>query len=137
MGTTTTKIQTLSGVLAPVAVLVTFGVGATLSTVYSWPTDPFSVVGTTGDLAAAFFNAGLIVAGLLAIPFAVRLWTLGNASVGILYGLVGVAFVGAGLFPIGAEANLHEIFGAGIFLGIWLLLWTASEIGDRGTVARD
>lgn len=121
--------QISTGVLAPTAVLVTFGVSAALSPVYSWPTDPFSVIGATGNLAAAFFNTGLVVAGLLSIPFAVRLWTFGNASAGVLYGLVGLSFAGAGLFPIGAEANLHELFGVGIFLGIWLLLWTAG-VGD-------
>lgn len=45
MENTTETIRTLTGVLAPIAVLVTFGVGATLSTVYPWPGDPFSVIG--------------------------------------------------------------------------------------------
>lgn len=50
---------------------------------------------------------------------------------------MGLGFAGAGLFPIGADGNLHGPFGAVIFLGIWVLLWTAGVGEWRSGNRRD
>lgn len=120
---TTERFRIATGVLTPLAALGTFVVSATLSTTYTWPSEPFSVIGGEGNLLALLF--GLIATGLLAFPFATRLWTATSKPVAVLYGLVGVMFIGAGLFPMDPDSIAHALFGTGIFVGIWLLLWTA------------
>ncbi|WP_458190354.1 DUF998 domain-containing protein [Haladaptatus sp. NG-WS-4] len=137
MENTTEKFRIATGILTPLVALGTFGVGAALSTTYTWPGEPFSVIGGEGNFAALFFNAGLVVTGLLALPFATRLWTASSRAVAVLYALVGVTLVGAGLFPIGGDSIAHELFGAGIFLGIWLLLWTAGILEWRSGAPRE
>jgi hypothetical membrane protein len=137
MEQTTEKIRIAAGILTPLVALGTFGISAGLSTAYTWPTEPFSVIGGEGNLTASLFNAGLITAGLLALPFASRLWTATSRVVAVLYALVGVMFIGAGLFPVGGDSVAHEFFGAGIFLGIWLLLWTAGIIEWRSGARRE
>lgn len=137
MEQTTEKIRIATGILTPLVALGTFGIGAALSTAYMWPAEPFSVIGGEGNLTASLFNAGLITAGFLALPFASRLWTATSRVVAVLYALVGVMFIGAGLFPVGGDSVAHELFGAGIFLGIWLLLWTAGIIEWRSGARRE
>lgn len=132
---TAEKFRIATGVLTPLVALGTFVGSATLSATYTWPSEPFSVIGGEGNLLALLFNAGLVTTGFLALPFATRLWTTKSRAVAVLYGLVGVMFVGAGLFPMSESSIVHELFGAGIFVGIWLLLWTAGitdwRSGDR------
>lgn len=119
------KIRIATGALTPIVALGTFGISAVFSTAYTWPSDPFSVIGGEGTLTATFFNAGLIATGLLALPFAVQLWSVNRRAEGILYAVMGLMFAGAGLFPMSGDSVAHDLFGSGIFLGIWLLLWAA------------
>lgn len=133
----TEKLRIASGVLTPLVALGTFGISAALSTTYTWPVEPFSVIGAEGNLTAVLFNAGLVATGLLAVPFATRLWTATSRAVAVLYAMVGVMFIGAGVFPIGGDSIAHELFGAGIFLGIWLLLWTAGILEWRTGARRE
>ncbi len=123
------------GTVAPLVALGTFAVGAAVADGYAWPGEPFSVIGAAGGPVAAGFNAGLVATGLLALPFATRLWRAASPAVGLAYAVVGVSFAGAGLVPIGGLGGAHELFGAGIFVGIWLLLWADGVVawrrGDR------
>lgn len=126
------RATTAAGVAAPALALGTVAVAAAASPTFAWPAEPFSVLGRAGAPTATGFNAGLFVTGLLAVAFAVRLRAAAGAVVGGLYAVVGVSFAGAALFPIGTP--LHDV-AAGIFLGIWLLLWAAGvrdwRAGDR------
>ena len=124
-----TDLAAATGVASPAAVLLTLTANAALSPTYAWPAEPFSVLGAPGEPTAALFGAGLVLGGLLALPFAVRLWRTAVAAVGVLYALVGLSFAGAGLFPAGTAA--HGVFGAGLFVGIWLLLWAAAVVDWR------
>lgn len=124
------RLSTAAGVAAPVVLLVTVGVGAAVSKAYDWPTEPFSIVGGSGEPVSLAFNVGLVVAGLLALPFARLLWRVGRRAVGGLYVLVALSLVGAGLFPI--PTALHAVFGAGLLLGIPLVLLAAGVDDWRG-----
>lgn len=97
--------------------------GAVASAVFTWPTDPFSIVGSTGTAVATAFNLGVIASGLLALPAAAWLWTEWRPLVGALYGLTGVSFALAGVFPM--PSPFHEL-AAAIFVAVWLLCWVAA-----------
>ncbi|WP_436908479.1 DUF998 domain-containing protein [Halosimplex marinum] len=116
------RLATAAGVCSPATVLLTLGVGAALATGYDWPAEPFSVIGATEGAAALAFNAGLVAAGGLALPFAWRLWTARSRVSGGLYALLGASFAVAGLFPMGSP--LHAVATV-IFLVAWLLPWIA------------
>lgn len=115
----------------PAVLLATLAFGAVSSPVFDWPVDPFSLIGAADGRTATLFNAGVIVGGLVSLPFAVRLWRGWRPLIGALYAVVGLSFAGAGLVPAAPDAILHELFGAVVFLGIWPLLWTAGTVDWR------
>lgn len=95
---------------------------------FDWPTDPISIVGAGDGPLALAFNAGLVVTGVLAVPFAVWLGT-DRRILGVLYGLVGVSFLAGGLFPL--PNALHDL-ASGIFVFTWVLCWADAAAGWRG-----
>lgn len=121
-----------AGVAMHVVLAGTIAVGAAASAPFSWPADPFSVIGSTGDATAMAFNAGVVLAGLLALPFARWLWDRWHRAIGALYALIGVGLVIAGVFPMGT--GLHDLVAV-TFLGIPAMLWCAGiadwRAGDR------
>lgn len=126
-----------AGTVWPIVIFATITYGALASSAFEWPADPFSVVGTTGDLTAAVFNVGLGVGGVLAVAFAAWLWHHHGRAVAVLQGLVGLAFAGAGLFPGGQ--TLHAVFGTAVMVGVLLVLVAAAVVAwrreDRAGVA--
>lgn len=112
----------LSGIAMQGVLWTTVIGGALASPLFTWPTDPFSIVGSGDGAVAMAFNVGLLASGVLALPFAAWLWRVRGRLPGALYGLTGLSFVAAGLFPI--PSSLHEI-AAGIFVFVWLLCWAA------------
>ena len=148
MERTTEKFRIATGVLTPLAALGTFVGSAALSTSYTWPNEPFSVIGGEANLLALLFNAGLVTTGLLSIPFATLLWTENSKSEGVLFSIIGFMFIGAGVFPMkgdpssgeflmGGGSTAHAIFGSGIFIGIslYLLLAGAKRLRSEGSRA--
>lgn len=125
------RARVAGGVASPAFVLLTVVVGAVSAPAFDWPGDPFSLVGTTGGVVAALFNAGLVAAGLAALPFGRHLWRTWSRATGALYAVIGLSLVGAGLVPAAPDAVLHEVFGTGVFLGIWVLLWVAGIVDWR------
>lgn len=119
----------MAGVAWPIAFLATVVSGGLASPVFSWPTDPFSVVGTTGDATAAAFNAGLVATGIVALVFAAWLWRRYHRAVGAVAAVVAASTAGAGLFPAGQVA--HAAFGAGLLVGAWVWLWAAAGVDWR------
>lgn len=128
------RASVATGVLAPLVALSTMIVGVAASSTIDWPTDPVSVVGRAGEPTALLFNAGLVAAGLLTLPFAARLREDLGTAVAVLYALVGASLAGAGAFPSGT--GLHEPFGAGIFVFGWLTLWAAAVVDWRSGSSR-
>lgn len=132
------RVTTAAGVCSPLVLLAALGSGAALDPGYDWPTEAFSVIGASGGPAATVFNVGVVGGGLVALPFAWRLWTDWHPAPGGLYGLFGFAFVVAGAFPIGTA--LHDV-AAAIFFVAPLLPWTAAVLDwradrRRGAVAQ-
>lgn len=121
----------IAGGIAPAILLLTLSAGALVTPGFDWPADPFSIVGTTGGVVATAFNVGLVLAGVAALPFGVHLWRSWSRSAGGVFALIGLSLVGAGLVPADPGATLHEVFGAGLFLGIWILLWVGATVDWR------
>lgn len=110
----------LAGALATVVLAGTLALGPVASPQFTWPTDPFSVVGGGDGLVALAFNAGLVFVGVcwLAATLAVR-EARGTSVAGAL-GLVAVGFVLAGAFPM--PHVVHAVGGGVILFGIPLVL---------------
>lgn len=113
----------LSGLLMQGVLWTTVIGGSIASALFTWPTDPFSVIGSGDGAVATAFNLGLVGTGLLALPFGRWRWISGRRLQGLLVGLVGAGFVLGGVFPM--PSPLHEA-AAGIFVGVWLLCWAAA-----------
>lgn len=121
------RVATVAGIASPAAVLVTVAGATVASPSFTLSSGkPFSVMGAAGEPTATLFNAGLLLAGLLALPFAARLWRRWSRPVGGLYALAGLGLVGAGLFPMGS--GLHDV-ATGFFASLFLLLVVAA-VGD-------
>jgi len=138
------KIARVSGLAAPV---VTFGailLATFLSPTFSWADSALSDLGRAGAGTAPIFNGGLILGGLLALPYvaavtlaADRLPTrLGTAT----FGLAAVSMGLVGVFPSGtayhapAAISLYLCVTYGLFLyGSGLVrAGTTSPAAERG-----
>ncbi|WP_122089380.1 DUF998 domain-containing protein [Halalkalicoccus subterraneus] len=121
----------VSALLAPAVAAVAI-VGATLSAPeFSWAGDALSDLGAPGAPTAWLFNGGLIVAGVLGLPFAAvlvasarhRLDWLVAAVLALTLGTL----AGVGLFPSGHPYHLPV--AAGFYLGATLTLWIDGTTG--------
>lgn len=117
------RIGPVSGVAMQGVLWATVIGGGLASPHFTWPTDPFSIVGSGEGAVATTFNLGLVGSGLLALPFAAWLATVGRRALAVPYALVGVGFLLAGVFPM--PNPLHAVATA-IFLFTWLLCWVDS-----------
>ncbi|WP_353816779.1 DUF998 domain-containing protein [Agromyces sp. SYSU T00266] len=116
-----------------VAMLLAAGCLASMSLTDTgeWWVRNFSTLGTSDDVAAAWFNAGLVLSGGAMAAMSGRL-VRGLARteyrarrgarvvVHALVGIIGFALAGVGLVPIDADETLHNVFasaaGAAFFL---------------------
>ncbi|MEF8800541.1 MAG: DUF998 domain-containing protein [Halolamina sp.] len=96
----------------PVAAAVTIGsllAATVISPTFSWWASALSDLGTTGT-SAWLFNGGLLVGGLLGLPYAWALWTAAADPLGYLRATTFVgsllAMAGVGLFPAGRPPHL-------------------------------
>lgn len=117
------------GFAAPAVLLSTAVGGALAATGYEWPRQAFSEIATTGEPVGTLFSAGLVVTGLVALPFALVLAESFGRVVGAGYGLVAVGAVGAGAFPM--PHDLHAVFGTVVVAGPWLVPWAAAVVDWR------
>jgi len=116
-----------------VAMLLAAGCLASMSLTDTgeWWVRNFSTLGTSDDLAAVWFNAGLVLSGGAMAAMAGRLvrgldrpeYRARRGSRLVVRGLVGIigfALAGVGLVPIDADETLHNVFasaaGAAFFL---------------------
>jgi hypothetical protein len=106
-----------------VAMLLAAGCLASMSmtTTGAWWSLNFSTLGTSDDLAAAFFNLGLILSGLAMAAMAGRLASgiqrpehdarhAALPTVRTLIAVIGVSLAGVGLVPIDTDEVLHNVF---------------------------
>jgi hypothetical protein len=108
-----------------VAMLLAAGCLASMSLTDTgeWWARNFSTLGTSDDVAAVWFNAGLVLSGGAMAAMAGRL-TRGLARPGYrarrgaqiivpgLVGIIGFALAGVGLVPIDADETLHNVFAS-------------------------
>ncbi|MFC5365801.1 DUF998 domain-containing protein [Salinirubrum litoreum] len=136
------RLARLSGTVAPVVSLGCILLATLLAPWFSWTDDALSELGVTATSAVApLFNYGLVVGGLLAVPYGLALWadTASRSSSpdrGLLDGLAGrlvaVLFTASalsmaliGVFPIPARLSLggttvepHFSVAVGFYLGL-------------------
>ncbi len=112
----------------PAAATIAIGsilLATVLSRTFSWRTSALSDLGTAGP-TAWLFNGSLVLAGLLALPYAWALWTgaadqLGHLRAGtFLVAILGMA--GIGLFPAGRPAHLPLALVFFVFASLTLLV---------------
>lgn len=115
----------LSARLAPT---VAFGVilgSAVITSDFSWAGNALSDLGAPGADTAWLFNGGLVLAGLLGIPFAAALAfgarTRLDRLVALALALTLALLSGVGLFPEGHPYHLPV--AAGFYLGVTVVLW--------------
>lgn len=122
-------IGAICGVLAPILFIITYAIAWSLSPWYVFGGNYLSDLGV-GEGALAF-NAGAIIAGILAIPFALSLWktlepgrltTIGSFALVVS----GVALVSVGVFTED-YGTLHTAVSGLFFL---LVLITAPLLAE-------
>jgi len=135
------RILSLSGIVAPLVLLVAVTVSGSLQPNYSHVLQPISALGAEGAPYRAVLNyGGLIPAGLLTSLFSLAMFRhmKGKSSLQISAGLVALAGMGrfmAGIFPcdpgcvvfVSASAKVHAVAGvtaltAGAFAPLFLAL---------------
>jgi hypothetical membrane protein len=113
------------GIAAPVVAILAVVVPTFLTPSFSWTGTSISHMGGEGKPAAFVLNYGLILAGLLGIPFVWRLWTeTGHVfqKVGaLLFALSVVGMGGVGVFPL--PSDNHGLVAITHFAGYTFGLW--------------
>lgn len=138
MTVTAERVGTAAGVLAPVVALGAILVATVVSPTFTWTGNALSDLGARDAETSVIFNTGLILGGVIALPFAVRIAEtarnrveMGGAGV---FALTGAAMSAIGVFPTGTD--LHFPAAAGFYLLLSLSLWTYGAgnalAGDAG-----
>lgn len=103
------SLERRAGFVSPVVALGSILLATALAPWFSWPANALSDLGAAGRATAPIFNGGLVVAGLLAVPFAHWLGrTAGNTLQrvgGVVFALAAVALALIGLFPTGTALH--------------------------------
>jgi hypothetical membrane protein len=120
------RIATLCGVVAPALALLAVVVPTFLTPSFSWTGTSISHMGAAGMPAAVVLNGGLILAGLVGLPFVWRLWVgadhpLENAGT-LLFAVSVLGLIGVGVFPLphpnhGPVAITHFV---AYTVGLWV-----------------
>lgn len=125
------------GVLSILVSLGAIGVAILLSARFSLATSALSDLGRAGWNATAVFNGGLLVAGLLALPFGIVLArdarTLLHAAGSVAFSLSAVSLALIGVFALPAPE--HGLVAIGFFLA-FTVAFILYGIGDVRAGAR-
>ncbi|MFD1515443.1 DUF998 domain-containing protein [Halomarina rubra] len=104
--TTVERVTTAAGVVAPTVALGSIFLATVLSGEFSWTEDPLSFLGAVGQPTRSLFNYGLLLGGVISLPFAYRLVQTSRGRVerigGVAFAFAGVAMALIGVFPMGA-----------------------------------
>jgi hypothetical membrane protein len=112
-----------SGLIAPVLVIGTIVAATVVSSEFTWTASALSELGVEDGLPAMLFNGGLVVGGVLALPYAVALRRQGTRSVAALFVLALIAMALVGVFQMGHPLHLPVAVGFYLFA-------TATMIAD-------
>jgi len=98
------KTSGVSGILAPIIAFTLISLAIVSCPQFSWTEDALSDLGVQEGVTAILFNSGLMIAGILALIFAMGLFmflsenALGRISALIL-ALAALALIAVGIFP--------------------------------------
>ncbi|MWG33969.1 DUF998 domain-containing protein [Halomarina oriensis] len=131
------QVTTAAGVLAPTIALGAIFLATVLSPTFTWTSEPLSFLGSSGEPTRPLFNYGLILGGLVSLPFAARL--VGTArnrleSVGGgAFALTGVAMALVGGFPMGTEWHFPAAVSFYLLLSVSMWCYGGGNLlaGDR------
>ena len=96
-----------------------------LSPTFSWTASALSDLGAASSPTAAVFNGGLLVAGLVSLPFALVLWSAARNAVerggAVAFATTVASLAGVGAFPTGTA--LHVPVAVTYFVALSVALW--------------
>lgn len=116
-------IARVCGLLAPAIVLSSILLATVVSTEFSWTHSALSDLGVEGTAPALLFNGGLIVGGVVGLPYALSLRRRGGSLLSGLFAATVVAMALVGVFPLGHGLHLPVAIG-------FYLLATATMAAD-------
>lgn len=131
------RATTAAGLLAPVVTLGAIFLATLLSPTFGWTTEPLSHLGSAGEPTRPLFNYGLILGGLVSVPFAHRLLSTARNRLELVgsgaFVLTGSAMALVGVFPMGTDHHLPAAvsFYALLSASTWLYGGGNLRAGDR------
>lgn len=120
------RLVAFCGIISPIITFVLISLAIFNTSWFSWTENALSDLGVEG-IEATLFNSGLILGGILYIPFALgierffRNQTLGKIGASILL-LADVLLIAIGIFPETAPNKIHLYVSVGFFLSLALSL---------------
>lgn len=132
------RLGTVSGLLAPLIALGAIAVATLVSPTFTWTESALSDLGGPGAPTAWLFNGGLLLGGIVALPFALRVFTVARNRLervgAVLFGATGVALASIGVFPIGTPQHLPAAVSFYLLLSLSLWAYGAGNAlaGSRG-----
>jgi hypothetical membrane protein len=133
------RLGRASGVAFPAVSLLAILLATLRSPTFAWTGSALSDLGAPGEPTALLFNGGLVLAGLVALPFVAWLYRRGRNRLeragAVVLGLAAVLSALVGVFPTGTA--LHFPVALGFFLAIPAALWTHAAGAYRAGRPRD
>jgi hypothetical membrane protein len=133
------RLGRASVVAFPVVSLLAILLATLRSPTFTWTGSALSDLGAPGEPTALLFNGGLVLAGLVALPFVAWLYHRGRNRLertgAIVLGLSAVLSALVGVFPTGTP--LHFPVALGFFVTIPAALWTHAAGAYRAGRSRD
>lgn len=126
MAVTAERVGTVAGVVAPAIALGAILVAVVLSPTFSWTASALSDLGATDASTSGIFNTGLVLGGVVSLPFAVRITETARnrieATGAVIFAFTGVALTLVGAFPIGTDP--HTPAAVAFYVLLSFSLWT-------------
>ncbi|WP_224447045.1 DUF998 domain-containing protein [Haloprofundus salilacus] len=125
------------GRVAPVVTLGSILAATVVAPWFSWSRDALSELGVD-PATALLFNGGLILGALLALPYAVPLWTAATTRaahlVAVFFALTGVAMGLVGVFPM--DTSPHGAVAVSFYLLLTATLAVDGAVRRRTATGR-
>ena len=118
------RATALAGVVAPAVALGSIFLATLLSPTFGWTTEPLSFLGSEGEPTRPLFNWGLILGGVVSIPFGYRLFSAVRNGLELTgsgaFALTGAAMALVGVFPMGTA---YHFPAAAFYLLLSVSMW--------------
>lgn len=128
------RLGPASGVLSPLVALGSIVLATIRSATFTWTHSALSDLGRAGVSTAWLFNGGLIVGGVLAVPFGVWLFGIARNRLeragSVVFWFTGIAMAGIGAFPAGTGPHLPAAVSFYLLLSCSLWLYGAGNVLD-------